>query len=149
MRNEPAVDKKMFDLPKQILAIDRAILFCAVAHKSGYLVTSSPNIEDRNRTDTIVITESKSSFSSLLDEADIEKCVFQMGITCGIMKSWERKLGHIRHFVSYYNKMPLVTIMLDNDYFVLLAITSAKEHNIDHIVSQKIIPILGKIMMPK
>jgi len=137
----------MFALPKQILATDRAILFCAVAHKSGYLITSSRNIEDRNRTNKLAITESQSNFSSLLDEADIEKYVFQMSITCGIMKSWERKLGHIRHFVSYYSKMPLVTIMLDNDYFVMLAITSTKKHSIDRIVSQKIIPTLGKIMM--
>jgi len=146
MQNEPVIDKKLSELPKQIVAIDKAILLCAVAHKSGYLVALSRNIEtlDRNREPT---KGKSSNFVTLLDDADIEKYLFQMGITCGIMKSWERKLGHVRHFVSYYDKMPLVTIILDNDYFVLLGLGSVKQNSIDHIMSQKVIPSLAKILV--
>lgn len=165
--NRPIEDEKMFDLCVNVLSLDRGISFCALAHKSGYLMalaSSSRNSSHHKVTKNNGFKNSSGSAHatireagiekldavepsrSILSEVELEKYIFQSGIIWGIHKLWERKLGHVRHIVSYYDEMPLVTLFVDNEHFLLLGIGSAtRNSNIDRIVLQKIVPSLEKL----
>ena len=158
-------DDKMFDLCVHVLSLDRAILFCGLAHKSGYLMalassskTNRPRVAKNNgfkdgpaHAKAARLADGRGpadQSSTFLGEVELEKYIFQSGIIWGIHKLWERKLGHIQHIVSYYDEMPLVTIFLDGNHFLLMAIDSKSRYpNIDRIVSQKIIPSLERLSM--
>ena len=79
-----------------------------------------------------------------LSDAEIARYAFHTGIMCGLHKFWERKLGSIHYFVSHYDEMPLITIFMGDGHFLLMGIDSSKQHGIDRIVTQKIIPFLQK-----
>lgn len=74
----------------------------------------------------------------------MEKYTFQTGIRCGLHKSWEHKFGKIKQFMAYYEKMPLVTIMLDDTHFLLVGFDLSKSAKLEHFVSQKLTPYLEK-----
>lgn len=153
IKNKPIEDDKFHKLCVHVLSVDKAILFCAMAHKSGYLVSlatnhngSSPKIRDHIRIEDSVQDELDPRSPHFLSDMELEKYLYQSGIMWGIQKSWQKKLGHVRHFVSYYDAMPLVTIPLDNSHFLFLGIDSTKHPNVERIVLQKIIGSLeGKI----
>jgi hypothetical protein len=155
----------MYDMCTHVLSLDRAILFCALAHKSGYLMalaaSNNANHGKAAKNNGFKDSDGKArrelqdglgmdgiSTPEFLSEVELEKYIFQSGIIWGIHKLWERKLGHIQHIVSYYDEMPLVTVFLDSNHFLLMAIDSrTKNRNIDKIVSEKVVPSLGKLSM--
>ena len=144
-------DDKFHDLCIHILSLDKSILFCAMAHKSGYLVSLATN-HNRSRLETRDYGRVDNSPHEGLDplslhfpsEIELEKYLYQSGIMWGIQKSWQKKLGHVRHFVSYYDALPLVTIPLDSSHFLFLGIDSTKHPNVERIISQKLSPLLQK-----
>lgn len=164
--NKQFEDDRMFDLCSHVISLDRAIMFCALAHKSGYLIAlASSNKTNRHRglvKNEITGVHGRVGIQDIQDttagapvqlptfltEVELEKYIFQAGIIWGIHKLWERKLGHVRHIVSYYDEIPLATIFLDNNHFLLTGIDSrAKSRDIDKLVSKKILPSLGKFSM--
>ena len=144
------------NLCSSVVALDKAIVFCAIAQKSGYLVTLASNHNGRRPSQKKLDHESLLANTAVrsqetndapldhLTDAEIAKFAFHAGIICGLHKFWQRKLGSIRHFVSYYDEMPLVTIVFDDGHFLLMGIDSAKRHGIDRILSHKVLPFLQK-----
>lgn len=152
-RNKPVADDKFHELCAHVLSLDRAVLFCALAHKSGYLLSLAANRNDSSR-DARDHGGKGSSPQLELDhpsfqfpnDIELERYLYQSGIMWGIQKSWQKKLGHVRHFVSYFDAMPLVTIPLDNSHFLFLGVDSTKHPNVERMVLQKIMRSLeGKI----
>jgi hypothetical protein len=149
-------DNKMNELCSALVSLDKAIIFCAIAQKSGYLVTLASNQNNKrlpvqNHDQRPVLASNASSKEEAYDlqqehlsDAEIARYAFHTGIMCGLHRSWERKLGSIRHFISYYDEMPLVTIVFDDGHFLLMGIDSSKQHGIDRILSQKVLPLLQK-----
>jgi hypothetical protein len=151
IKNKPIEDDKFHELCVQVLTVDKAILFCAMAHKSGYLVSLATNhnsngreTRDHIRIEDIVRDDLDPRSPRFLSDMELEKYLYQSGIMWGIQKSWQKKLGHVRHFVSYYDAMPLVTIPLDNSHFLFLGIDSTKHPNVERIVLHKLGPMLRK-----
>jgi hypothetical protein len=138
------IDETRFnELCSAVVSLDKSILFCALAQKSGYLITIATN--QNNEHDGRSISASRNDvMQQHLSDAEIARYAFHTGIMCGLHKFWERKLGSIQHFVSHYDEMPLATIFLGDGHFLLMGIDSAKQHGIDRIVTQKIIPFLRK-----
>ena len=144
------------NLCSSVVSLDKAIVFCAIAQKSGYLVTLASNRNDRrfsqkNRNHGSLLANNEVGMEGAndallqhLSDAEIAKFAFHAGIICGLHKFWQRKLGSIRHFVSYYDEMPLVTIVIDEGHFLLMGIDSARRHGIDRILSHKVLPFLQK-----
>jgi len=81
---------------------------------------------------------------SSLNDAEMEKYTFHSGILCGLHKSWEHKFGRIKKFVAYYDEITLVTIMLDENHFLLIGFDVSKNDQLDRIVSEKIVPYLAR-----
>lgn len=159
--NRQMEDDRMFDLCSHVISLDRAIIFCALGHKSGYMIalasSNKGNRHERLHSNGLHIvddkvgsyrpeeTKSSSLLEPFLTEVELEKYVFQSGIIWGIHKLWERKLGKVRHIVSHYDEIPLATIFIDNNHFLLTAIDSkGKVRDVNKIVTQKIIPSLEK-----
>ena len=146
------IDESRFNqLCSAVVSLDKSILFCALAQKSGYLITIATNQDNRHQEDernhrSILATSRKNEdiMQQHLSDAEIARYAFHTGIICGLHKFWERKLGSIQHFVSYYDEMPLATIFLGDGHFLLMGIDSTRQHGIDRIVTQKIIPFLQK-----
>jgi len=158
--NRPVEDEAIYDVCTHVLSLDRSILFCALAHKSGYLMAlATTNDNDRNK-----VAKNNSArehaeknlqhspgidrikAQDFLSEVELEKYIFQSGIIWGIHKLWEKKLGRIQHVVSYYDEMPLAIIFLDGSHFLLMAIDlRTKNRNIDKIILEKVVPSLGKL----
>ena len=132
-------DSNGFEICSKIVSLDKAILFCAIAEKPGYLVTIASNPSDRSSGQKI-----QNELGSHLSDSDMEKYVFNTGIMYGIHKSWEHKLGRVRYFVSHYEDMDIATIMLGKGQFILLGIESNRQRRIDRILSQKILPYLER-----
>lgn len=122
----------MADLAHRVMHADDSIMFSAVGNASGALVSCS--------------AARMSTPSRGLTEAEIEKYVFQTGINCSMQRIWEQRLGRIRYFIACFDGMMLVTVILNEDYFLLTAIDHSWCHSIDGLVSQKIIPSLSKMM---
>jgi hypothetical protein len=151
-------DSNGFEICSKIVSLDKAILFCAIAEKPGYLVTIASNPSDSssrsrrgsnispstNADDKVDDEKFQNELRSYLSDSDMEKYVFNTGIMYGIHKSWEHKLGRVRYFVSHYEDMEIATIMLGKGQFVLLGIESKRQRRIDRILSQKIMPYLER-----
>ncbi|MGI0049321.1 MAG: hypothetical protein ACREAW_07250 [Nitrososphaera sp.] len=150
-------DSNGFDICSKMVSLDKAILFCAIAEKPGYLVTIASNPSDgssgRSRRGSNISPSTnmdnkgngqkfQNELGSYLSDSDMEKYVFNTGIMYGIHKSWEHKLGRVRYFVSHYEDMEIATIMLGKGQFILLGIESKRQRRIDRILSQKIMPYL-------
>jgi hypothetical protein len=169
--NRPVEDEWMYEMCTQLLSVDRTILFSALAHKSGYLMAlaasnskhrkasrnsgstySEAHSKTRNYPESEKTLESMLASPNFLTEVELEKYIFQSGIIWGIHKLWERKLGHIQYVISSYDEMHLVTIFLDNNHFLLMAVDSrSKRSNVDRIVSEKVVPSLERLsrLMPR
>ena len=149
-------DGMINNLCSSVVSLDKAIVFCAIAQKSGYLVTLASNHNGRPPSQkklkhesllantAVQMEETNDALLQHLTDAEIAKFAFHAGIICGLHKFWQRKLGSIRHFVSYYDEMPLVTIVFDDGHFLLMGIDSAKRHGIERILSHKVMPFLQK-----
>ena len=150
-----------FEICSKIVSLDKAILFCAIAEKQGYLLTFASNSTDSGGHSRRVSNMSRSTnidsktngekfqneLRSHLSDSDMEKYVFNTGIMYGIHKSWEQKLGGIRYFVSYYDDIEIATIMLGKSQFILLGIDSTKHRRMDRILSQKVMPHLERSVL--
>lgn len=157
-KNRPMTgDSNGFEICSKIVSLDKAILFCAIAQKPGYLVAfaSNPSISsDENAYDNLSINTDDGNKSdseklqnklrSYLSNTEMEKYAFNTSIIYGIHKSWERKLGRVRYFVSYYEDIEIATIMIGEGQFILLGIESKRQRRIDRILSQKIMPYLER-----
>lgn len=151
IKSKSIEEDKFHELCVHVLTLDKAILFCAMAHKSGYLVSLATNHNGRSRRTRGHINSGDGLQNELdprsphfLSDIELEKYLYQSGIMWGIQKSWQKKLGHVRHFVSYYDAMPLVTIPLDNSHFLFLGIDSTKRPNVERIILHKLLPLLQK-----
>ncbi|MEO9321535.1 MAG: hypothetical protein ABI361_12790 [Nitrososphaera sp.] len=131
MRRDQIIEQEMSDLAHRVMHADDSIIFSAVGHASGSLVSSSAprHFSPQDR----------------LTQADIEKYVFQTGINCAMQRIWEHRAGRLRYFASYYDGMMLVTVVLNEDYFLLTAIDQAGG-SVDGFITKKIIPSLSKMM---
>ena len=119
-------EEKFQNLPKEVLFLNKAIKFCALAHKTGYIVLSSSRIDP----------------GTFLTESETEKYAFQTGISYGMQKSWQDKLGKIEYSVSHYDNMMVAMVPLLEDHFLLVSMDSEKQRDVYQIVNGKIIPFL-------
>ena len=151
-RSFPRYDEsKIISLCDQIVAKDKAILFSAISHKVGYLIGHSSSAEvyvNREVNNNQPVLNDPSILpvtpESSLNDAEMEKYTFHTGILCGLHKSWEHKFGRIKKFVAYYDEITLVTIMLDEDHFLLIGFDVSKNDALESIVSEKIVPYLAR-----
>jgi len=158
-QSSPGHDNKILNLCNGVLSLDKAINFCAVAHKSGYLISYASRDTDThppNHDGSELVSNSVSHGKEVegeqaglhqlphLSEAEMEKYTFHAGIRYGLNKSWEHKFGKIKQFVAYYDHVTLVTIMLDDTHFLLVGFEPAKSGKLEHFVSQKLTPYLEK-----
>jgi hypothetical protein len=158
-RNSGTHKGETLDLCNRVLSVDNAIQFCAIAHKSGYLISQASSSDDdlyrRDHDGSILAINERSdpedseidaslSHSRHLTEAEMEKYTFHTGILCGLHKSWEHKFGKIKQFVAHYDDVSLVTIMLDDSHFLLFGINATNRSKLDHLISQKVMRFLEK-----
>lgn len=129
--------------------MDNAIVFSAIAHKIGYLIGHSSRdrshdepMASNTRASTQPLLNNEQPTDSQLSDAEMEKYTFHTGILCGLHKSWEHKFGRINQFVAYYDEITLVTVMLDDNHFLLIGIDVSKNELVNHIISQKVVPFL-------
>ena len=152
-------NSKITDTCNGMLLLDGAIQFCAIGEKSGYLLALASNRRNTPRGmgfhrsavagDNINSYEKEQIRSnkdqpSHLNDTEMEKYSFHTGIMWGLHKSWENNLGRVRHYVAHYDDSSLVTVVLDDNHFLLLGMEPTSDPNIERILSQKVIPYLEK-----
>ncbi|HEX9678568.1 MAG TPA: hypothetical protein VGA14_07370 [Nitrososphaera sp.] len=151
-------DSKITDTCNEMLSLDGAIQFCAIGEKSGYLMALASNrrnsVKGRNYHQPVIGGDNSNSYEkekapnsdslSHLNDTEMEKYSFHTGIIWGLHKSWENNLGRVRHYVAHYDDSSLVTVVLDDNHFLLLGMEPTSDPNIERILSQKVIPYLEK-----
>src|SRR5574341_160835 len=146
-------NNKITDTCNVMLTLDGAIQFCAIGEKSGYLMALASNRANtgkgRNFHQSVIGRDNIDSYErekapnsdslSHLNDIEMEKYSFHTGIMWGLHKSWKNNLGRIRHYVAHYDDSSLVTVVLDDNHFLLLGIDTTNDPNIDRIISQKVL----------
>jgi len=56
---------------------------------------------------------------------------------------WENKIGRVLFTLTRYEKLIRVTVPLSNGHLLLMSFDS-DSHNVDEIMSQKVVPILTR-----
>ena len=74
---------------------------------------------------------------------ETEKYALFATIRHSTMQVWENKIGRVLFTLTRYEKLIRVTVPLSNGHLLLMSFDS-DSHNIDEIMSQKVVPIITR-----
>lgn len=114
------------DACRQILQLDKNIRFACIIDFFGHAVA----------------TEYREGLEPLLSRQESELSYIQSIMRMNTRRSLETKLGRTIYSFTCYERVKRATIPLGRDHILIIALDLEADH--DLIISEKILPLLGK-----
>jgi hypothetical protein len=115
-------------LCNKILESDNSVRFVGIPNKMGRQIVSSI----------------RNSLTLLLTPQEIEMFAIESVLRMNTRKDFESKLGRPIYSFTLYEKVKRATITLENEEFPILMASFDIQADHDHIIMDKILPIIRK-----
>ena len=117
----------IYAFTREVLGLDKSIRWVGIANKYGVLL----NTEHREGLQAIMTDEENEEYAQLTVTRHKTRIKF------------EPKTGSLIYALGKYEKLIRVTLHINNDYYLLIAL-DVEEKNFDSIVTQKVIPLVDR-----
>ena len=117
----------IYAFTREVLNLDKSIRWVGIANKYGVLL----NTEHREGLHAIMTDEENEEYAQLTVTRHKTRIKF------------EPKTGPLIYALGKYQKLLRVTLHINNDYYLLIAL-DVEEKNFDSIVTQKVIPLVDR-----
>ena len=115
----------------QILESDSSVRFVGIPNKMGRQIVSSY----------------RNGLTLLLTPQEIEMFAIESVLRMNTRKDFESKLGRPIYSFTLYEKIKRATITLESEEYPILMVSFDKKADHDHIIMDKMLPIIRKVAL--
>jgi hypothetical protein len=117
----------LYAFTKEVLKLDKSIRWVGIANKHGILL----NTEHREGLHPLMTDEENEEYAHLTVTRHKTRIKFQPAT------------GPLIYALGKYEKLNRVTLAIRENYYLLITL-DAEEKNFDHIITEKVIPLIRK-----